>query len=40
MSRAADWDAYPSLMAPAVDLPGVVACLLLLTPLVAWRRRT
>lgn len=38
--RAADWDAYPSLVAPAVDLPGVVACLLLFTPVVAWRRRT
>ncbi len=36
---AADWYAYPSLVAPAIDLPAVVACLLLFTPVMAWRRR-
>lgn len=37
---AVDWYAYPALTAPAVDAPGVAACLLLFTPLVTWRRRS
>jgi energy-coupling factor transport system permease protein len=37
--RAVDWDAYPSLAAPVIDLPAVVSCLLLLTPVLVWRRR-
>ena len=36
---AADWSAYPSLQPPAVDLRAFGACLLLLVPVVAWRRR-
>ncbi|TMC51784.1 MAG: hypothetical protein E6J20_14705 [Chloroflexi bacterium] len=36
---AADWDAYPSLVAPRVDLPAAASCLLLFAPVVVWRRR-
>jgi energy-coupling factor transport system permease protein len=39
LGGAADWYAYPSLVAPAIDLPAVIACLLLFTPVMAWRRR-
>jgi energy-coupling factor transport system permease protein len=34
-----DWYAYPLLAPPAVDLRGLAACLLLLTPVMIWRRR-
>ncbi len=36
---AKDWYAYPSLMAPQIDLPGLVACLLLFIPVLMWPRR-
>ena len=36
--RASDWAAYPTLTLPAVDLPTLVACLLLFAPVIAWRR--
>jgi energy-coupling factor transport system permease protein len=36
---AADWYAYPTLISPAVDPRPLLACLLLFTPVVAWRRR-
>ncbi len=36
---AADWSAYPVLTAPSIDPLSVAACLLLFTPLVAWRSR-
>jgi energy-coupling factor transport system permease protein len=36
---AADWYAYPSLVAPQVDPRPLLACLLLFTPVLAWRRR-
>ena len=36
---AADWQPYPTLSFPAVDAAPVLACLLLLVPVVAWRRR-
>jgi energy-coupling factor transport system permease protein len=36
---AADWYAYPSLVAPAVDPRPMLACLILFTPVLAWRRR-
>jgi energy-coupling factor transport system permease protein len=35
---AADWFAYPALRPPDVDARAVVACLLLLTPVLVWRR--
>jgi len=36
---AAEWFAYPSLMAPSVDVRALAVCLLLFTPVVVWRRR-
>lgn len=36
---AADWQPYPALAMPGVDARAVLACLLLLVPVVAWRRR-
>jgi energy-coupling factor transport system permease protein len=36
---AADWYPYPTLVAPEVDPRPLAACLLLLTPVLAWRRR-
>jgi energy-coupling factor transport system permease protein len=36
---ATDWYAYPTLVAPAVDPRPLLACLLLLAPVLAWRRR-
>jgi energy-coupling factor transport system permease protein len=36
---AADWFAYPSLSAPAVDLRPLAACLLLFAPVLVWRSR-
>lgn len=36
---AADWYAYPALQAPAIDPRPLTACLLLLAPVLAWRRR-
>jgi energy-coupling factor transport system permease protein len=35
---AGDWYPLPSLALPAVDVPFVLACLLLGTPLLTWRR--
>jgi energy-coupling factor transport system permease protein len=37
--HAAEWDAYPSLVAPRVDVPAVVSCLFLFAPVLVWRRR-
>jgi energy-coupling factor transport system permease protein len=34
-----DWFAYPTLSPPPVDIAGVLACLLLFTPVVTWRQR-
>ena len=36
---AADWSAYPALRLPAVDLRALAVCLLLVVPVVAWRRQ-
>lgn len=36
---AADWQPYPTLALPAIDARAVLACLFLLFPVVAWRRR-
>ena len=36
---AADWYAYPALIAPSVDLASLAACVLLFAPVVAWRSR-
>ncbi len=36
---AADWYPYPTLHPPAIALGPLVACLVLLVPVVAWRRR-
>jgi energy-coupling factor transport system permease protein len=36
---AAPWYAYPTLVSPQVDLRPLVACLLLCTPVLAWRAR-
>lgn len=36
---AADWYPYPTLVAPAIELVPLAACLLLFTPVVAWRSR-
>jgi energy-coupling factor transport system permease protein len=36
---ASDWYAYPTLSLPRLDLAGVIACLLLFVPVLAWRRR-
>jgi len=38
MGGAKDWYAYPSLTAPQLDLPSLVACLLLFTPVLMWPR--
>jgi len=35
----ADWGAYPTISAPAVDVRPLVACLFLFVPVVAWRSR-
>jgi energy-coupling factor transport system permease protein len=35
---AADWYAYPALTAPKIDAPALLACLLLFTPVLTWRR--
>ncbi len=35
----ADWAPYPVLTTPRLDVAGVLACLLLFTPVVTWRRR-
>ena len=35
----AGWQPYPTLTAPDLDVRAVVLCLLLLTPVLAWRRR-
>jgi energy-coupling factor transport system permease protein len=37
---AAPWYAYPTLTLPSVDLRPLVACLLLLAPVLVWRSRT
>jgi len=34
-----DWYAYPSLTPPRIDPLGLIACLLLFTPVLTWRRR-
>jgi energy-coupling factor transport system permease protein len=36
---AATWAAYPTLTAPSVDARPALACLLLFTPVLAWRSR-
>ena len=36
---AAPWYAYPSLGAPAVDARPLIACMLLLSPVLVWRAR-
>lgn len=36
---AADWNAYPTLTTPAVDIRPAIACLFLLTPVLVWRSR-
>ena len=33
-----DWYAYPTLTLPSIDPLGLVACLVLFTPVVTWRR--
>ena len=38
MGGAKDWFAYPSLTAPQLDLPGLIACLLLFIPVLVWSR--
>ena len=35
---AVDWFAYPVLRAPGIDLPALLACLLLFTPVLVWPR--
>src|SRR5438105_11054473 len=37
---AADWNPYPSLELPAVDVRALFACALLFAPVLMWRRRT
>jgi energy-coupling factor transport system permease protein len=37
---AAPWYAYPTLTLPSVDIRPLVACLLLLTPVLVWRSRS
>ena len=37
---AAPWAAYPTLSAPDIDIRPLVACLLLLAPVLAWRSRS
>jgi energy-coupling factor transport system permease protein len=37
---AASWYAYPTLTAPSVDWRPLVACLLLLAPVLVWRSRS
>src|SRR5207245_11676937 len=39
MGGAKDSFAYPSLTAPQLDLPGLIACLLLFIPVLVWSRR-
>jgi energy-coupling factor transport system permease protein len=34
---AAPWYAYPSLVAPEIDMRPLIACLLLLSPVLVWR---
>jgi len=36
---AADWYPYPTLQWPVVELRPLASCLLLLAPVMAWRRR-
>lgn len=36
---APDWDPYPTLAPPSLDLLSLAACVLLFTPLVTWRSR-
>src|SRR5438132_2402123 len=38
MGGAKDWFAYPSLTAPQLDLPALIACLLLFIPVLVWSR--
>jgi energy-coupling factor transport system permease protein len=37
---AAPWYAYPTLTLPSVDLRPLVACILLMAPVLVWRSRT